>query len=190
MAYEIELGGLVRMLDASGIAAFAEERGAGAPFVLAGGPLTNSNPLPLGPFVDAVIMGEAEEIMPWAVETILDAPNRAAALEALAQHESVWVPALQGETLAKLAVCDDALLPAWAPIRTPHTELSNMFLIECERGCSRGCTYCVMRRSTNGGMRIVPKEVILGPSRRTPRRWAWSERRSATIRRSRRSCVS
>ena len=30
-----------------------------------------------------------------------------------------------------------------------------MFLIEPERGCQRGCTYCVMRRSTNGGMRIV-----------------------------------
>jgi radical SAM superfamily enzyme YgiQ (UPF0313 family) len=36
-----------------------------------------------------------------------------------------------------------------------------MFLIEAERGCSRGCTYCVMRRSTNGGMRIVPKERLL-----------------------------
>jgi radical SAM superfamily enzyme YgiQ (UPF0313 family) len=36
-----------------------------------------------------------------------------------------------------------------------------MFLIEPERGCSRGCTYCVMRRSTNGGMRLVPKEVVL-----------------------------
>jgi radical SAM superfamily enzyme YgiQ (UPF0313 family) len=52
-------------------------------------------------------------------------------------------------------------LPAWGPIRTPNTELSNMFLIETERGCSRGCTYCVMRRSTNGGMRIVKKERIL-----------------------------
>ncbi len=30
-----------------------------------------------------------------------------------------------------------------------------MFLIEPERGCPRGCTYCVMRRSTNGGMRLV-----------------------------------
>ncbi|MGA7120040.1 MAG: radical SAM protein, partial [Polyangiaceae bacterium] len=30
-----------------------------------------------------------------------------------------------------------------------------------ERGCSRGCTYCVMRRSTNGGMRIVPEDVVL-----------------------------
>jgi radical SAM superfamily enzyme YgiQ (UPF0313 family) len=36
-----------------------------------------------------------------------------------------------------------------------------MFLIEAERGCSRGCTYCVMRRSTNGGMRLVQKETIL-----------------------------
>jgi radical SAM superfamily enzyme YgiQ (UPF0313 family) len=36
-----------------------------------------------------------------------------------------------------------------------------MFLIEAERGCSRGCTYCVMRRTTNGGMRIVPKERLL-----------------------------
>jgi radical SAM superfamily enzyme YgiQ (UPF0313 family) len=45
---------------------------------------------------------------------------------------------------------------------TPDTELSNMFLLEAERGCSRTCTYCVMRRGTQGGMRKVPKEVILG----------------------------
>ncbi len=56
---------------------------------------------------------------------------------------------------------DDAILPAHSAIRTPHTVLSDMFLIETERGCSRGCTYCVMRRSTNGGMRIVPAERVL-----------------------------
>jgi radical SAM superfamily enzyme YgiQ (UPF0313 family) len=52
-------------------------------------------------------------------------------------------------------------LPAHSAIVTPHTELSNMFLLEAERGCSRGCQYCVMRRSTNGGMRLVPKEKVL-----------------------------
>jgi radical SAM superfamily enzyme YgiQ (UPF0313 family) len=36
-----------------------------------------------------------------------------------------------------------------------------MFLIEPERGCSRGCHYCVMRRTTNGGMRTVPPERVL-----------------------------
>ncbi len=54
-----------------------------------------------------------------------------------------------------MAAADDTLLPAHSQIRTPHTELSDMFLIEPERGCHRGCTYCVMRRSTNGGMRLV-----------------------------------
>jgi radical SAM superfamily enzyme YgiQ (UPF0313 family) len=36
-----------------------------------------------------------------------------------------------------------------------------MFLIEGERGCHRECTFCVMRRSTNGGMRLVTPEAVL-----------------------------
>jgi radical SAM superfamily enzyme YgiQ (UPF0313 family) len=46
-------------------------------------------------------------------------------------------------------------------IATPHTELADMFMTEAARGCSRGCTYCVMRRSTNGGMRIIERERII-----------------------------
>jgi radical SAM superfamily enzyme YgiQ (UPF0313 family) len=37
-----------------------------------------------------------------------------------------------------------------------------MFLIEAERGCSRTCAYCVMRRSAESRMRVVPRDVILG----------------------------
>ena len=59
-----------------------------------------------------------------------------------------------------IAKAKDENLPACSRIRTPHTELSNMFLIEPERGCSRGCTYCVMRRSTNGGMRWSSPEQV------------------------------
>src|SRR5882724_4092877 len=106
-------------------------------------------------------MGEAESVVEFAIETIYSAPNRAVALERLAQHPNIFVPAHHGSALAKIAACSDALLPAYSAIRTPHTELSNMFLIEAERGCSRGCQCCVMRRSTNGGMRVVPKEVVL-----------------------------
>jgi len=160
VAYELEVAGLVRMLDASRIPVLREERSEQAPFILAGGPLTFSNPLPLAPIVDAIVMGEAEGIVEYAIETIYRAPSRAAALAELAAHPNIFVPAHHGGRLAQIAACHDAELPAYSAIRTPHTELSNMFLIESERGCSRGCTYCVMRRSTNGGMRIVPKEVI------------------------------
>ncbi len=161
VAYELEIAGFLRLLQAAGIPALSSERDERWPFMLAGGPLTFSNPLPLGPFVDAIVIGEAEGVVEWAIETLRDHPRRADALEALAAHPNIYVPSLHGETLPPVAACDDALLPASSSIITPHTELSNMFLIEAERGCSRGCTYCVMRRSTNGGMRIVPKEVIL-----------------------------
>jgi radical SAM superfamily enzyme YgiQ (UPF0313 family) len=162
VAYELELAGLVRLLEASGIAPLRAERDGNAPFILAGGPLTFSNPLPLAAFVDAVVMGEGEGVTEWVVRTIGESASRAVALERLAEHPNVFVPEHHGDQLAKIAACDDALLPSTSTIVTPHTELSNMFLIEAERGCSRGCTYCVMRRSTNGGMRIVPKEVVLG----------------------------
>jgi radical SAM superfamily enzyme YgiQ (UPF0313 family) len=162
VAYELELAGLVRMFDASGIEPLAENRDERAPFVLAGGPLTFSNPMPLGPFVDAIVIGEAEGIVQWCVDVILGAQSRGAALLQLAAHPHVYVPSIDGNNLKPVAKCEDEDLPATSVIRTPHTELSNMFLIETERGCSRGCKYCVMRRSTNGGMRVVPQETILG----------------------------
>src|SRR5205085_2110798 len=95
------------------------------------------------------------------VRTIESTPRRVDQLAALAKMPHVWVPSIHGESLPSLSQCDDELLPAWGPIRAQETELSSMFLIETSRGCSRGCTYCVMRRSTNGGMRIVPMERVL-----------------------------
>ncbi len=161
VAYELELAGLVRMLDASGIPALGAERKEADPFLLAGGPLTFSNPLPLGPFVDAMVIGEAEGITEWCVSTILGAASKQEALRQLAEHPHVYVPSIHHDQLKPVAKCPDDQLPATSVIRTPHTELSNMFLIETERGCSRGCKYCVMRRTTNGGMRLVPQEKIL-----------------------------
>lgn len=161
VAYELELAGLIKLLQASGIEPLRDQRGPDAPFILCGGPLTFSNPLPLAAFADAVVMGEGEGVAEWVVRTIGESPSRATALARLAEHPNVFVPEHHGDQLAKVAACDDAMLPATSVIVTPHTELSNMFLLEAERGCSRGCTYCVMRRSTNGGMRIVPQDVVL-----------------------------
>jgi radical SAM superfamily enzyme YgiQ (UPF0313 family) len=161
VAYELELAGLLRMLAASGIPVRSDERGRGAPLIIAGGPLTFSNPMPLTPFVDAIVMGEAEDVIAPLVQACQEAPDRDAALLALAALPHVFVPRHHGATLPALGSAGDSCLPAKSVIMTPDTELANMFLLEAERGCSRTCTYCVMRRSSHGGMRKVPKEVIL-----------------------------
>jgi radical SAM superfamily enzyme YgiQ (UPF0313 family) len=162
IAYEGEIGGLLRMLDAAELPALREERDGRSPFVLAGGPLTFSNPLPLAPFCDAIIIGEAEELVIEVLRVLESVSSRDAQLDALSRIPHVFVPAHHGAVLPTVAKVPDEMLPAWAPIRTPHTVLSDMFLIETERGCSRMCTYCVMRRSTNGGMRKASMEKILG----------------------------
>jgi radical SAM superfamily enzyme YgiQ (UPF0313 family) len=158
LAYELELAGLVDCLDLSGIPALAAERAespARHPLVVVGGPLTFSNPVPAGPYADVMLLGEAERLLPVLVEAVLGSRDRDALLADLAARPGFYVPARHGETLPAVAKAPDEDLPAHSQIRTPHTELRDMFLIEPERGCHRGCTYCVMRRSTNGGMRLV-----------------------------------
>ena len=161
VAYELELGGLVQVLEGAGIPVFRDERGERDPFVLGGGPLTFSNPTPLDAYCDAVVMGEGEQLVVDVLRVLESHSTKAARLAALAKLPHVWLPELHRERLPSLAQCDDALLPAWGPIRAPDAELTSMFLLEAARGCSRGCTYCVMRRSTNGGMRIVPEQTLL-----------------------------
>jgi radical SAM superfamily enzyme YgiQ (UPF0313 family) len=161
VAYELEIAGVVRMLSAAGIPPRRCERDARHPLIIAGGPLTFSNPLPLAAIVDAIVVGEAETSAIDVIRAAEGAEARSEQLDAMARLPHVFVPT-HHTMLPPVGAADDALLPAHSTIRTPHTELSSMFLVETERGCSRGCTYCVMRRSTNGGMRIVPEDVVLG----------------------------
>jgi len=177
LAYELELAGLVDCLDLAGIPAFADERAGAAgvgtgkvPLVVIGGPLTFSNPIPAAPYADVMLLGESEETLPELVDALRDEPDRAALLAGLAARPGFYVPSIHGARLPAVAKAKDDNLPAFSRIRTPNTELSDMFLIEPERGCHRGCTYCVMRRSTNGGMRLVApakvKSLIPNDARR------------------------
>jgi radical SAM superfamily enzyme YgiQ (UPF0313 family) len=161
VAYELEIAGLIQTLEASGIPPLAADRDERHPFILCGGPLTNSNPLPIAPYADAIVMGEADELIHGVLDVIFGASRKQEALSILSRVPGVFVPEHHGLELPELAKADHDKLPAFSPIRTPHTELSDMFLVEAERGCSRGCAYCVMRRSTNGGMRIVDMDRLL-----------------------------
>lgn len=162
VAYELEVTGLFELLESSGYPALREQRSEAMPLVVAGGPLTFSNPDPLEPFVDVLLQGEAEELIAPLLEAVLEGGGKAAVLGRLAGLPGFRVPGLSPEsTRGFVCKATDGRLPARSQIVTPNTELRSMFLIEPERGCSRGCHYCVMRRTTNGGMRTVPYERVL-----------------------------
>lgn len=160
LAYELELAGLIQTLEMAGIPLLREERGPQDPRIILGGPITFSNPLPAAPFVDAMLLGEAEEQVTTAFGEAFR-PDREAWLDTIQDLPGGFVPERAGTRLPPVAKATDALLPARSRILAPEAELSDMFMIEGERGCHRSCTFCVMRRSTNGGMRLVTPERIL-----------------------------
>ncbi len=162
VAYETEILGMIENLELSAIPVFSSDRNSRYhPLVIAGGPLTFSNPLPVGPFVEVILLGEAEELISILVQHYKEANDRKELLKTLAGIPGFYVPSVHGNNLPLIAKADHSLLPAFSQIITPNTELSNMFLIEPERGCSRGCTFCVMRRSTNNGMRLITPDNVL-----------------------------
>jgi radical SAM superfamily enzyme YgiQ (UPF0313 family) len=159
ISYELEIAGFLEMLDLCGIPVLKEDRTPQHPLILVGGPLTNSNPVPLAPFADIIILGEGEELIHAFLDTASQM-NRADLLAHFSRFPGCYVPG-QSQHPLKLAKAADDRLPARSQILTRNTVLASMFLVEAERGCSRGCTYCVMRRTTNGGMRTVAPEKLL-----------------------------
>jgi radical SAM superfamily enzyme YgiQ (UPF0313 family) len=159
ISFELEIAGFLEMLDLSGIPILREERNHQHPLILVGGPLTNSNPIPLAPFADLIILGEAEELIHEFLEAAAGF-GRQDLLAHFATLPGCYVPG-RTPSLPAIAKAADDRLPARSQILTRNMVLSSMFLIEPERGCSRGCTYCVMRRTTNGGMRMVQPESVL-----------------------------
>jgi radical SAM superfamily enzyme YgiQ (UPF0313 family) len=159
IAYELELSGIFETLDLSGIPLLRQDRTPHHPLIIAGGPLTASNPVILAPFVDLIILGEGEEL----IHSFLDrsaAKSREELLLNLSKLKGCYVPGVTPDW-PSIARADNSKLPAYSQIIAKDTVLTSMFLIEPERGCSRGCSYCVMRRTTNGGMRLVPPEKVL-----------------------------
>jgi len=160
VAYELELAGVLSMLEAARIPLCRSERNSAHPLVMAGGPLTFANPDPLRPFVDLLVIGEAEELVPWLLAKFVEIRSREALLDELASHPHLVVPSRpdqDGKLAARVGI---EHLPARSAIRTPEAELSDMVLVEAERGCSRSCGYCVMSRHNSGGMRLCDIEQI------------------------------
>ncbi|MHB8875331.1 MAG: radical SAM protein [Myxococcaceae bacterium] len=161
VAYELELAGLITVLELSGLPPLRADRGESHPLIVAGGPLTFSNPEPLEPFVDLVVQGEADGLIHELLEAAKELP-RFELLEHFKDRQGFRVPGRSGPN-GRFHVTRAPVdkLPARSQILTPHTELRSMFLVEPERGCSRGCHYCVLRRTTNGGMRTFPAAEVL-----------------------------
>ncbi|MFH1485296.1 MAG: radical SAM protein [Chloroflexota bacterium] len=146
ISYELDYFNVVRLLNSIGMPLFADERDERHPLVIAGGPCITSNPEPLAPFLDAMVIGEGEVVLPEMVSTLVRAVggSREELLNELSFLPGVYVPAAKrvGPVQRQWARHLDDFATT-SVILTPDTDLANMYLIEIARGCGRGCRFCL-----------------------------------------------
>jgi radical SAM superfamily enzyme YgiQ (UPF0313 family) len=137
LQHEMSYTNVLRMLRQGGLDLWAAERGAAAPLVIAGGPCA-ANVEPLAPFLDVVILGEGEEILPALLRVIgkyrragegWDPAAKLALLRELALWQGVYVPAFYGPAVGP------KLEPGGAAVPVP--ELGGAAELELALGVTR-----------------------------------------------------
>jgi radical SAM superfamily enzyme YgiQ (UPF0313 family) len=128
-----------------------------------GGVCAFSNPEPVAPFMDFVVVGEGEELVAELIEAYRERyRDRASFLDLLLSLPGVYVPeryevryAADGTVaevrpapgapaiVVKRRLRDVNAFRTIAAVKTPNAEYGHMALLEVGKGCGRGCRFCL-----------------------------------------------
>ena len=193
VTYEGDYINVVRLLDLAGIPVRAAARRSHDPLVLMGGVCAFSNPEPVAPFMDFIVVGEGEELVGELIEAYRERyRDRESFLDLLLSVPGVYVPeryeirhAADG-TLAEVTaglgappivikrrLRDVNAFRTIAAVKTPNAEYGHMALLEVGKGCGRGCRFClegqvyrpVRHRSVNALRQTIEQLAAEGEKR-------------------------
>jgi radical SAM superfamily enzyme YgiQ (UPF0313 family) len=163
VTYEGDYINVLRILDLAGVPLRAAERRPHDPLVLMGGVCAFSNPEPVAPFMDFIVVGEGEEVVGELIEAYRARyRDRASFLDLLLEIPGIYVPERYDvrygldDTLAEVVphgsapavvvkrrLRDVNAFRTIAAVKTPNAEYGHMALLEVGKGCGRGCRFCL-----------------------------------------------
>ncbi|MCL5736028.1 MAG: TIGR03960 family B12-binding radical SAM protein [Actinobacteria bacterium] len=145
LQHELNYTNVLEMLDLAGVPQLASDRRDEHPLVVGGGPAV-ANFLPMAPFLDAVAVGDGEELFPEMLAELVASKRRGeprpAALHRLSLIEGVFVPGISATVTRRvLRRLEGAPYPASCLVPL-MAGVHDRAWIEVMRGCSRGCRFC------------------------------------------------
>jgi radical SAM family uncharacterized protein/radical SAM-linked protein len=166
LQFEMTYTNVLNLLDLGGLPLRAADRDERHPLVIAGGP-TATHAEPIAPFIDAFLIGDAEEALPGALLALAawrrEGVDRREQLVRLAARGGWYCPALYETTVDArndLVVIDPErsvgpypVVRTWVddigrypfPSNAPVAAAEAIFdrvSIEIARGCTEGCRFC------------------------------------------------
>lgn len=165
MQYELCFTNLLNMLELAGIPARTEDRSPRDPVILGGGSISLAME-PAAPFFDAILVGDAEDVLDQIVDTIIEwrrgTKPRSALHAALCQIPGVYVPSLYQvhynvdgtiraiesippapRWVAKTTVWDFENTPyPTRPVIPNVSVVHERINVEIMRGCPNQCRFC------------------------------------------------
>ncbi|ABX09767.1 Fe-S oxidoreductase [Prochlorococcus marinus str. MIT 9211] len=163
LSWELDGPILLDLLEKQGIPLWNNQRQENDPLVFGGGPVLTANPEPLAPFLDVVLLGDGENLLPTfinAVKEFQDLPRKEK-LQNLAQIPGVYIPELyvpqytdngklKAITPVNNKIPNTIIKQTWkqntlshSSVITPDAAWPNIYMVETVRSCPELCRFCL-----------------------------------------------